>query len=69
MEIGRLAEIDNAKVNNIEKAQKVSNLDEKSKVIQDDQYKKTLGTVDISDKKNGVSAFCLLCESKFALQM
>lgn len=50
MEIGRLAEIDNAKVNNIEKAQKVSNLDEKSKVIQDDQYKKTLGTVDISDK-------------------
>ena len=40
MEIGRVAEIDNAKLNNIEKAQKVSELDEKSKVIQEDEYKK-----------------------------
>lgn len=50
MEIGRIAEIDNAKLNNIEKSQKVSNVDEKNKVIQDDQYKKTLGKQEIIDK-------------------
>lgn len=44
MEIGRVAEIDNAKVNNLQKLEKVSNVDEKNKVIQDDQYKKSLGT-------------------------
>lgn len=43
MEIGRVAEIDNAKVNNAEKVQKVSNVDEKSKVIQEDEYKKSFG--------------------------
>lgn len=42
MEIGRIAEIDNAKQNNIEKVQKVSNVDEKVKVIQDDEYKKAM---------------------------
>lgn len=42
MEIGRIAEIDNAKQNNIEKIQKVSNVDEKVKVIQDDEYKKAM---------------------------
>ena len=42
MEIGRVAEIDNAKLNNIEKIQKVSNVDENNKVIQDDEYKKAL---------------------------
>ncbi|MGE0050062.1 MAG: flagellin [Arcobacter sp.] len=35
MEIGRVAEIDNSKINNIEKAQKVSNVDEKNEVILD----------------------------------
>lgn len=40
MEIGRVAEIDNAKQNNIEKSQKVNNLEAKQKVIQDDEYKK-----------------------------
>jgi uncharacterized FlaG/YvyC family protein len=50
MEIGRVAEIDNAKVNNVEKIQKISNVDENKKVIQEDEYKKALGTQNISDK-------------------
>lgn len=50
MEIGRIAEIDNAKQNNIEKVQKVSNLDEKTKVIQDDEYKKALSPSDMAEK-------------------
>ena len=50
MEIGRVAEIDNAKINNVEKAQKVSNVDEKNKVIQDEEYKKALGPQSASDK-------------------
>lgn len=50
MEIGRVAEIDNAKINNVEKAQKVSNVDEKNKVIQDEEYKKALGPQSVSDK-------------------
>lgn len=50
MEIGRTAEIDNSKANNLEKIQKVSNVDQKSKVIQEDEYKKVLGTENISDK-------------------
>lgn len=44
MEIGRIADIDNAKVNNLQKLEKVSNVDEKNKVIQEDEYKKSLGT-------------------------
>ena len=50
MEIGRIAEIDNSKVNNLEKIEKVSNVDEKNKVIQEDEYKKSLGTQGVSDK-------------------
>ncbi len=50
MEIGRIAEIDNSKVNNLEKIEKVSNVDEKNKVIQEDEYKKSLGNQGISDK-------------------
>jgi uncharacterized FlaG/YvyC family protein len=50
MEISRIADIDNSKANNLEKIQKVSNVDEKSKIIQDDKYKKALSTQDISDK-------------------
>ena len=49
MEIGRIAEIDNSKVNNLEKIEKISNVDEKNKVIQEDEYKKSLGT-DILDR-------------------
>jgi ABC-type multidrug transport system fused ATPase/permease subunit len=43
MELSRVADIDNAKANNIEKVQKVKELSENDKVIQDDEYKKTLG--------------------------
>jgi len=50
MEIGRIAQIDNSKVNNLEKIQKVSDVNEKSKVIKEDEYKKALGTEDISNK-------------------
>ncbi len=50
MEIGRIAEIDNSKVNNLEKIEKVSNVDEKNKVIKEDEYKKSLGSQDVSDK-------------------
>ena len=50
MEIGRIAEMDNSKVNNLEKIQKVSNVDEKNKVIQEDEYKKALGNQGASDK-------------------
>lgn len=50
MEIGRVAEIDNSKINNIEKAQKVSNVDEKKDVIQEDEYKKSLGNISSSEK-------------------
>ena len=42
MEIGRVAEIDNAKTNNVEKLTKVSNLDQKNKVDPEDEYKKAL---------------------------
>lgn len=50
MEIGRIVEIDNSKLNNIEKMQKVSNVDEKNKVIQEDEYKKALGSTGKEDK-------------------
>ena len=50
MEIGRVADIDNAQVNNIEKVQKINNVDDKNKVIQDDEYKKTLGSEQIIEK-------------------
>lgn len=50
MEIGRIAEIDNSKVNNLEKIQKVNSVDEKNKVIQEDEYKKALGTSGDAEK-------------------
>jgi hypothetical protein len=50
MEIGRVAEIDNSKINNAEKAQKVSDVNDKNKVNQEDEYKKALGTQSIPDK-------------------
>ena len=40
MEIGRTAEIDNSRLNNVEKMQKVAEVDDKNKVIKDDEYKK-----------------------------
>lgn len=50
MELGRIAEIDNAKLNNVEKVQKVNETSENNKVIQDDEYKKVLGNKEIIDK-------------------
>jgi len=49
MELGRVADIDNAQVNNIEKVQKINNVDDKNKVVADDEYKKTLGKEQIVD--------------------
>ena len=53
MEIGRVAEIDNAKTNNVEKLTKVSNLDQKNKVDPEDEYKKALSP-DVVANKNEV---------------
>ncbi len=50
MELGRIAEIDNAKLNNVEKVQKVNETSENDRVIQDDEYKKVLGNREIIDK-------------------
>jgi len=49
MELSRVADIDNAQVNNIEKVQKINNVDDKNKVVADDEYKKTLGKEQIVD--------------------
>lgn len=50
MQVGRVAVVDNAKTNNVEKNEKITNLNEKSKVIQEDEYKKALGSQTRSDK-------------------
>ena len=42
MELGRIAEIDNAKLNNVEKVQKVNETSGNDRVIQDDEYKRYL---------------------------
>ncbi len=39
MELGRIAEIDNAKVNEIEKVKTVKEVDEKSKIVDDEQHR------------------------------
>ena len=43
MELSRVAEIDNAKVNITEKAQKINEVQVDTQVIQDEEYKKALG--------------------------
>ena len=50
MQVGRVAVVDNAKTNNVEKNEKITNLNEKSKVNQEDEYKKALGSQTVSDK-------------------
>ncbi len=42
MQIGRVPEIDNAKENVLEKAQKIQNIKTETKVINEDEYKKPL---------------------------
>lgn len=49
MEIGRSAQINNIKLNNIEKAQQVKIVDKKTKTIQDEEYKKSLGNLQNSE--------------------
>ena len=43
MEIGRVANIDNAQANHVEKIKSINEVDDKQKVVQDDKYKKVLG--------------------------
>ncbi len=50
MEISRTAEIDNSKLNNVEKMKKVASVDEKNKAINEDEYKKALSPQDNTDK-------------------
>ncbi|AXH10487.1 flagellin [Malaciobacter halophilus] len=50
MELGRVADIDNAKVNNIEKSQKVAEVDNHKKVQADDKYKNAQGTQQTFDR-------------------
>ena len=54
MEIGRVAEIDNTKTNNIEKLSKISNLDEKNKVDPEDEYKIALSPDAAASKNEGI---------------
>ena len=50
MELGRIANIDQSKSNNIEKAERVSEVNAQDRVVQDDQYKKILGKEQVIDK-------------------
>jgi len=45
MEIGRIPDIDNAKTNHVEKIQSVKEVDDKQKIVQDEQYKKVQGNI------------------------
>ncbi len=45
MEIGRVADIDNAQINHVEKIKAVSEVDNNQKVVQDDKYKEASGSV------------------------
>lgn len=44
MEVGRIADIDNAQVNHVEKVKSVNEVDDKQKVIDEEQYKKVQGS-------------------------
>jgi uncharacterized FlaG/YvyC family protein len=50
MELGRIAEIDNAQTNHIEKIKSVKEVDNKHKLIDDEQYKKVQGDVKEIEK-------------------
>ncbi len=43
MELSRVADIDNAKVNTTERSQKINEVKVDTKVIEDEEYKKALG--------------------------
>ncbi|WP_321312059.1 flagellin [Halarcobacter sp.] len=44
MELGKVAEIDNAKVNHIEKVKSVQEVDDKEKIVDNEQHKKIIGS-------------------------
>ncbi len=50
MELSRIAEVDNAQNNHIEKIKSVKELDNKYKVMEDEQYKKAQGSKDLASK-------------------
>lgn len=45
MEIGRVANIDNAQVNHVEKIKSVNEVDDKQNIVKDEEYKKVSGNV------------------------
>ncbi len=49
MELGRIAEIDNAKVNEIERVKTVKEVDEKSKIVDDEQHRAAKGKTSESE--------------------
>lgn len=49
MELGRIADIDNAQQNHVEKVQSVKEVDDKYKVMEDEQYKKAQGSDTTAD--------------------
>jgi len=46
MEIGRTANVDTAQANHVEKVNSVNEVDDKYKVVSDDQYKNVQGSVN-----------------------
>ncbi len=49
MEIGRIADIENAQVNNVDKVKAVKEVDNNEKIIQNEQHKKAAGNVQDID--------------------
>ncbi len=49
MELGRVEQIDSARLNNIEKIKKVNETDKNSQIVRDDEYKKILGSKNLTD--------------------
>lgn len=49
MEIGRVAQIDNAQTNHVENIKSVQEVDDKHKIVDDEQYKKVQGSNQDSD--------------------
>ncbi|WP_404318586.1 flagellin [Malaciobacter canalis] len=50
MELGRVADIDNAKVNHVEKAKKVAEVDNDKRVEPDEKYRNAQGSQQTFDK-------------------
>ena len=49
MELGRIAEVENAQTNHVEKIKSVKEVDDKHKIVQDEQYKNVQGNVQDTD--------------------